>query len=106
MTLSQDILARFRAESVTEKEKGTCIEWLTQLWLRTDLFYAYHFCATWLCVKFPFCKAFVGQDTRIDLVARTTNGMYWATYPISTFLRYCPQYQPAEIVNVLPRMKL
>ena len=106
MALFQDMLARFHVESVTGKEKKTCIEWLTQLWLRAELFYASHFCATWLCGKFPFCKAFVGQDTRIDPVARTTKGMYWAIHPISTFLRYRPQCQTAEIVNVSPRIKL
>ena len=73
-----DILAHFRATSFTEKEKGTQFERLMRAWLKTDARYAHLFEHVWLWEEFPSRKDFGGQDTGIDLVAKTHEGDYWA----------------------------
>ncbi len=91
MASFQDILTQFRTGSATEKEKGARFERLMQLWLRTEPFYASRFSAVWLWEEFPFRKDFGGQDTGIDLVARTTHGAYWAIQ--------CKCYQESATIN-------
>lgn len=73
-----DILSHFRATSFTEKEKGTQFERLMRAWLKTDARYAHLFEHVWLWEEFPSRKDFGGQDTGIDLVAKTHEGDYWA----------------------------
>lgn len=78
MNTIYDILSHFRATSFTEKEKGTQFERLMRAWLKTDARYAYLFEHVWLWEEFPSRKDFGGQDTGIDLVAKTHEGDYWA----------------------------
>ena len=78
MNTIYDILSHFRATSFTEKEKGTQFERLMRAWLKTDARYAHLFEHVWLWEEFPSRKDFGGQDTGIDLVAKTHEGDYWA----------------------------
>lgn len=78
MNTIYDILSHFRATSFTEKEKGTQFERLMRAWLKTDARYAHLFEHVWLWEEFRSRKDFGGQDTGIDLVAKTHEGDYWA----------------------------
>ena len=73
----KEILHKFRAESFTEKEKGTKFERLMRSWLLTDPRYN-ELEKVWLWEEFPGRKDFGGTDTGIDLVAKTEMGDYWA----------------------------
>ena len=73
----KEILHKFRAESFTEKEKGTKFERLMRSWLLTDPRYN-ELEKVWLWEEFPGRKDFGGTDTGIDLVAKTELGDYWA----------------------------
>ena len=68
---------KFRTESFTEKEKGTKFERLMRSWLLTDPRYN-ELEKVWLWEDFPNRKDFGGNDTGIDLVAKTEMGDYWA----------------------------
>ena len=74
-----DLIEKYRAESLSEAEKGTKFEEL----IRTYLFMLpkFHglFSKVWLWHDFPFRKDFgSGHDLGIDLVALTISGEYWA----------------------------
>lgn len=73
----KEILHKFRTESFTEKEKGTKFERLIHSWLLTDPRYN-ELERVWLWEDFPSRKDFGGNDTGIDLVAKTEMGDYWA----------------------------
>ena len=72
-----DILHKFRAESFTQKDKGTQFERLMRSWLLSDPRYS-NLTNVWMWEDFPSKKDFGGKDTGIDLVARTDTGEYWA----------------------------
>lgn len=74
----EDILRDFRANSLTEKEKGTRFESLMRRWLMTDPRYKDLFTKVWMWNDFPGRKDLGGSDTGIDLVAKTELGEYWA----------------------------
>ena len=71
------ILNKFRAESFTQKEKGTHFERLMKSWLLSDPRYS-NLTDVWMWEEFPSRQDFGGKDTGIDLVARTDTGDYWA----------------------------
>ena len=73
----KEILHKFRTESFTEKEKGTKFERLMRSWLLTDPRYN-ELESVWLWEDFPGRNDFGGNDTGIDLVAKTELGDYWA----------------------------
>lgn len=65
------ILAKFRNESLTESEKGTKFERLIKNWFRTDLRYKDNIEEIWLWEEFP-CRQSIGtHDIGIDLVIKT-----------------------------------
>ena len=72
-----DVLNKFRAESFTQKDKGTQFERLMHSWLLSDPRYSM-LTEVWLWEDFPSKADFGGKDTGIDLVARTDSGDYWA----------------------------
>ncbi|MDE5887980.1 MAG: DEAD/DEAH box helicase family protein [Muribaculaceae bacterium] len=72
-----EILNKFRAESFTQKDKGTQFERLMRSWLLSDPRYSM-LAEVWLWEDFPSKADFGGKDTGIDLVARTDSGDYWA----------------------------
>ncbi|NVO84279.1 DEAD/DEAH box helicase [Hymenobacter terrestris] len=74
----QQILDKYRKISFSEKDKGLRFERLMQAYLQTDPLYADRFSDVWLWNDFPARKDFGGNDTGIDLVARTHTGEYWA----------------------------
>lgn len=76
MTLN-DILHKFRTESLTEKGKGLQFERLMRSWLLSDPRYS-NLTDVWMWEDFPGKKDFGGKDTGIDLVAHTDTGDYWA----------------------------
>lgn len=74
----QDILARYRAVSFSERDKGDRFERLMQAFLQTVPWYAGTFRHVWLWQEFPYKQNLGGKDTGIDLVAQTVEGDFWA----------------------------
>ena len=75
----QDILAKYRKQSFSERDKGTRFERLMKAWLLTAPPYQGVIKKVWMWSEFPFKKDFgSGSDVGIDLVAFTIEGDYWA----------------------------
>lgn len=74
----QDILAKYRAISFSERDKGDRFERLMQAFLQTVPWYAGTFRHVWLWREFPYKQNLGGKDTGIDLVAQTVEGDFWA----------------------------
>lgn len=72
------VIEKYRTYSFSERDKGTRFERLMQAWLRTDPLYKDRLTHVWLWNEFPGRKDIGGKDTGIDLVARTSQGDYWA----------------------------
>ena len=85
-----DILHKFRAESFTQKDKGTQFERLMRSWLLSDPRYS-NLTNVWLWEDFPSRGDLGGSDTGIDLVARTETGEYWAIQ--------CKCYQESAVID-------
>jgi predicted helicase len=77
MTFDQ-LLAKYRKYSFSERHKGERFERLMQAYLLTDPKYAYRFKKVWLWNEFPGRRDMGGSDIGIDLVAHTQEGEYWA----------------------------
>ena len=69
---------KFRNNSFSEKDKGIRFERLMQAYLKTTALYVGLFEEVWLWMEFPYRDLFGGNDTGIDLVAKTYAGDYWA----------------------------
>ncbi len=78
MTPFQRIIQEYRTTAFSEANKGQRFERLIQAFLLTDPTYAPQLETVWLWNEFPFRKELGGQDTGIDLVAKTISGDYWA----------------------------
>ncbi len=76
--LFDEVLAKYRKVSFSERDKGARFERLMRLYLMTDKLYANYFTNVWLWSDFPFRKDFGGKDTGIDLVAKDKVGDYTA----------------------------
>ena len=74
----QNILAKYRKISFSERDKGDRFERLMQAYLQTDPKYAYRFKRVWMWKDFPGKSDLGFSDTGIDLVALTHEGDYWA----------------------------
>ncbi len=74
----QNILAKYRKISFSERDKGDRFERLMQAYLQTDPKYAYLFKRVWMWKDFPGKSDLGFSDTGIDLVALTHEGDYWA----------------------------
>jgi predicted helicase len=72
------VLAKYRTEAHSERNKGDKFERLMQAYLRTEPTYEAKFSDVWLWSEFPFRAAFGGTDLGIDIVCRTYAGEYWA----------------------------
>ncbi len=72
------ILKKYRTESLTTRAQGDKFERLMKAYLQTDPTYANLFSEVWFWGEFPFRNQFGGNDTGIDLVAATFSGEYWA----------------------------
>ncbi|MBQ6340007.1 MAG: DEAD/DEAH box helicase [Kiritimatiellae bacterium] len=74
-----EVLGKYRADSLSEAEKGTKFEELMRTYLLNLPKYKGMFDKVWLWHDFPFRKDFgSGHDLGIDLVALTVSGEYWA----------------------------
>lgn len=91
MTTFQNVLDKFRHEAYSEKDKGSKFERLMQLYLLTEPYYANLFQNVWLWEEFPYRKDLGGNDTGIDIVAKTNHGAYWAVQ--------CKCYQEQAMIN-------
>ena len=79
MTGFYELLNRYRAESLSEAEKGTKFERLMRVYLLALPKYKGLITKVWLWHDFPYRKDFgSGHDLGIDLVALTVDGEYWA----------------------------
>lgn len=74
----RSILDTYRKYSFSERDKGDRFERLMAAYLQTDPKYANKFKNVWLWNDFPGRKDLGGNDTGIDIVARTNEGDYWA----------------------------
>ena len=74
----QNILAKYRAISFSERDKGDRFERLMQAFLQTVPWYDGKFRHVWLWKEFPYKGTLGGKDTGIDLVAQTVEGDFWA----------------------------
>jgi len=86
-----NILAKYRKISFSERDKGARFERLMQVYLLTDPQYAYKFKKVWMWDEFPGKNDLGGGDTGIDLVALTINGDYWAVQ--------CKCYQETSLID-------
>lgn len=73
-----EVLELIRSAAMNERSKGERFERLMQRWLLTDKLYADQLAEVWLWNEFPSRGDFGGKDLGIDLVARTSEGAYWA----------------------------
>lgn len=74
-----DLIEKYRAESLSEAEKGTKFEELIRSYLFMLPKFHGLFSKVWLWHDFSFRKDFgSGHDLGIDLVALTVSGEYWA----------------------------
>ena len=74
-----ELLKRYRAESLSEAEKGTKFERLMRAYLLALPKYEGLLAHVWLWHDFPYRSDFgSGHDLGIDLVAQTVTGEYWA----------------------------
>ena len=74
----QDLLAKYRAISFSERDKGDRFERLIEAFLQTVPWYEGKFQHVWLWREFPYKENLGGKDTGIDLVAQTVEGDFWA----------------------------
>ena len=77
MTFNQ-VIEKYRKISFSERDKGDRFERLMQRYLQTDPKFHFIFKEVWLWNEFPGKKDFGGKDIGIDIVARTSEGHYWA----------------------------
>ena len=107
----QDILAKYRAVSFSERDKGDRFERLMQAFLQTVPWYAGTFQHVWLWREFPYKQNLGGKDTGIDLVAQTVEGDFWAiqckcyaeTARKNNFPRTFLCYRPAGALSITGR---
>ena len=79
MTDFHELLARYRAESLSGAEKGAQFERLMRGYLLAVPKYEGLLANVWLWRDFPYRSDFgSGHDLGIDLVAQTVTGDYWA----------------------------
>ncbi|MGY8989120.1 MAG: restriction endonuclease, partial [Flavobacteriales bacterium] len=74
----QKVLEKYRRLAFSERDKGDRFERLMQAYLLTEPQYTGMFADVWMWNDFPGKKDFGGKDVGIDLVAKTTEGDYWA----------------------------
>ena len=73
-----DVLAKYRTISFSERDKGTRFERLMRAYLLTDPKYTSMLNSVWLWENFFARDELGGVDSGIDLVAQTIDGEYWA----------------------------
>ena len=73
-----DILAKYREASFSERDKGARFERLMRIYLLTDPKYTSICKNVWLWEDFFAREELGGVDTGVDLVAVTVGGDYWA----------------------------
>lgn len=74
----REILNHYKNESTSLRNQGDRFEALIQAYLLSDPRYSNSLSKVWLWMEFPFRDQFGGNDTGIDLVAKTHKGDYWA----------------------------
>jgi predicted helicase len=74
----RDILSQYKDQSTSLRNQGDRFEALIQAYLLSDPRYSNSLSEVWLWMEFPFRDQFGGNDTGIDLVAKTNKGDYWA----------------------------
>ena len=74
----RDILNQYKDQSTSLRNQGDRFEALIQAYLLSDPRYSNSLSKVWLWMEFPFRDQFGGNDTGIDLVAKTHKGDFWA----------------------------
>lgn len=70
MSALQDLLASYRQEAKTEREKGTYFELLIKDFLKNDPTYSPNFSDVWTYAEWATLQGIDSRDTGIDLVAK------------------------------------
>lgn len=78
MTTFNEVLNKYRKLSFSQRDKGDRFERLMQAYLLTDPKYTAKLKKVWLWSEFHGKNDLGGNDTGIDLVAKTIEGDYWA----------------------------
>ena len=73
-----ELLEKYRTDSLSTHDKGTRFEVLMKNFLLTYAPYRGKFSNVWLWKDFPFRAEFGGKDLGIDIVAETVDGEFWA----------------------------
>lgn len=74
----EEVLQRFRDDSLSEREKGAKFEKLIRHWFLTDRRYSDQIKSAWLWEDFPYRESFSGNDIGIDIVIENKEGNFWA----------------------------
>lgn len=74
----EEVLEKYRKTAFSQADKGRKFEKLIQAYLKTDSKFKNLLDKVWLWSDFYAKRNFSGQDTGIDLVAKTYDGKYWA----------------------------
>ncbi len=77
MTIDE-LLIKYRDESISEREKGAKFERLMKNFLLTYPVYRGKFSDVWLWNEFPFREEFGGVDLSIDIVCKSDDDKFWA----------------------------
>ncbi len=72
------VLDKYRAHSISERDKGNKFELLMQRFLLADPVFSTTLEKVWLWNEFFAADQFGGKDVGIDLVGKTFDGKYWA----------------------------
>ena len=70
MSILQDLLAKYRSEAKTEREKGTYFEILVKDFLKNDPTYSPNFSDVWTYAEWASLQGIDSRDAGIDLVAK------------------------------------
>lgn len=73
-----DILNKYREAAYSKSDLGTRFEELIARYLKTYPLYSSQLEDVWLWNEFPYRSSISGQDTGIDIVAKTKSDEYWA----------------------------
>jgi len=71
-----ELLIKYRDESISEREKGAKFERLMKNFLLTYPVYRGKFSDVWLWNEFPFREEFGGVDLSIDIVCKSNDDKF------------------------------
>lgn len=92
MSVLEGVLAGFRVDAISERDKGTDFEQLVLVYLRHEPFYQDLYEKVWTYGEWAALQGYTSKDTGIDLVAETATGEFHAIQ----CKNYAPKYKIAK----------